>query len=51
MGGRCDLCAKILRDEIVNKRESSRNTGAVPGRMNQNLSRDSYQNFKVENNL
>lgn len=40
----------MLRDETVNKRESSGNTEAVLGRMNRNLPRNRYQNFKVENN-
>lgn len=51
MGGRCDLCGKILRDGIVSKRESSGNIEIVLGRMNQNLSSNRYQNFKVENNI
>lgn len=51
MGGRCGLCGKIFRDEVVNKRENSGNTEAVPGKMNWNLPRNRYQNFQVENNL
>lgn len=51
MGGGCDLCGKILKDEAVNKRESSRNTGAILGKMSWNFSKKRYQNFMVENNL
>lgn len=51
MGGGCDLGGKILRDEAINKRESSGNTEAVPGKISWNFSRNRYQNFKVENNL
>lgn len=48
--GGCVLCGKILRDEAVNKREGSGNTGATPGKMSWNFSKR-YQSFKVENNL
>lgn len=51
MGGGCDLCGKILRDEAVNERESSGDTEAVPGKMSWNFSKNRYQHFKVENHL